>query len=105
MSTDRPTDDRVEYDHVEPPIGWDGQTLQEMLDEGDKLSGEGGTYRGLDSLELKQETPFEYERLNARIRGALVNARETAMHISASPIVRQVGELCFQVYTDRKSVV
>jgi N-methylhydantoinase B/acetone carboxylase alpha subunit len=99
MSTDRPTDDRVEYDHVEPPIGWDGQTLQEMLDEGDKLSGEGGTYRGLDSLELKQETPFEYERLNARIRGALVNARETAMHISASPIVRQVGELCFQVYT------
>ncbi|PSR30819.1 MAG: acetone carboxylase subunit alpha [Sulfobacillus benefaciens] len=29
----------------------------------------------------------------------LVSARETALHISASPIVRNIGELCFAFYT------
>src|SRR5271165_4204462 len=34
-----------------------------------------------------------------RIRGGLVSARETALNISASPIVRELGELCFALYT------
>ena len=80
-------------------IGWDGQSLQSMLDETEQLTEETGHYRGLESLDLKQENRFEYERLYSRLRGALVSARETALHVSASPIVREIGELCFQIYT------
>jgi N-methylhydantoinase B/acetone carboxylase alpha subunit len=87
------------FDHAEPPIGWDGSTLQEMLDESERLMEETGRYRGLDELELKNEDRFTYERLYSRLRGALVSARETALHVSASPIVREIGELCFQIYT------
>ena len=35
----------------------------------------------------------------SRLRGGLVTARETALNISASPIVKELGELCFAVYT------
>jgi N-methylhydantoinase B/acetone carboxylase alpha subunit len=87
------------FDDAEPPIGWDGQTLQEMLDESERLAEETGHYQGLDELEMKEEDRFTYERLYSRLRGALVSARETALHVSASPIVREIGELCFQVYT------
>ena len=88
-----------ERERVEPPIGWDGQTLQEMLDESEQYLEDTDQYYGLDSLELKEEEPFRYERMFARLRGALVNARETALHISASAIVREIGELAFQLYT------
>ncbi|MFB6206520.1 MAG: hydantoinase B/oxoprolinase family protein [Haloglomus sp.] len=81
------------------PIGWDGQMLQEMLAETERLTEETGYYRGLEELELKEEDRFQYERLFSRLRGALVSARETALHVSASPIVREIGELCFQIYT------
>ena len=43
--------------------------------------------------------PIGYEKLFSRIRGGLVSARETALNISASPIVRELGELCFALYT------
>ena len=43
--------------------------------------------------------PIEYEKLFSRLRGGLVSARETALNISASPIVRELGELCFALYT------
>ncbi|WP_276260235.1 hydantoinase B/oxoprolinase family protein [Haloglomus litoreum] len=80
-------------------IGWDGRSLQEMLRETEALTEETGRYRGLERLEMKEESRFEYERLYSRLRGALVSARETALHVSASPIVREIGELCFQIYT------
>lgn len=88
-----------EHEHVEPPIGWNGQILQEMLDESEQLLEDTGRYYGNETLELKEEEPFRYERMFARLRGALVNARETALHISASAIVREIGELAFQLYT------
>lgn len=88
-----------EYDEVEPPLGWEGQTLQEMLDDSEQLLEETGHYQGLDELEFKQQDPFKYEQMYSRLRGALVSARETALHVSASPIVREIGELCFQIYT------
>lgn len=88
-----------ELDRTEPPIGWEGQTLQEMLNESEQLIEETGHYRGLDELELKNENRFTYEQMYSRLRGALVSARETALHVSASPIVREIGELCFQIYT------
>ena len=50
-------------------------------------------------LELKESDPIGYEKLFARLRGGLVSARETALNISASPIVRELGELCFALYT------
>ena len=92
-------DDTEEHSTVSPPIGWDGQTLAEMLAKSERRSQETGVYHGLETLEMKDEQPFEYEKLYSRLRGALVSARETALNISSSPIVREIGELCFQVYT------
>ena len=48
---------------------------------------------------MKESDPIGYEKLFARLRGGLVSARETALNISASPIVRELGELCFALYT------
>ena len=51
------------------------------------------------SLGLKEEEPILFEKVFSRLRGGLVTARETALNISASPIVKELGELCFAVYT------
>lgn len=100
MSKTTETDaETTAYQRIDPPIGWDGQTLQTMLETSEDLLDETGRYYGIDTLEMKNDQPFEYEQLFSRLRGALVSARETALHISASPIVREIGELCFQVYT------
>ena len=48
---------------------------------------------------MMESDPIGYEKLFARLRGGLVSARETALNISASPIVRELGELCFALYT------
>lgn len=81
------------------PVGWDGMTLREMLDTSERLFDETGQYWGLEDLELKENDPIRYEKLFAKLRGGLVNARETAMNVSASPIVQEIGELCFALYT------
>ncbi|MEX2722489.1 MAG: hydantoinase B/oxoprolinase family protein [Candidatus Freyarchaeota archaeon] len=80
-------------------IGWDKKSLKEMLEESERVFKETGYYCGIDKLRLKEEDPFRYERAYAGLRGALVSARETALHIAASPIVREIGELCFALYT------
>jgi N-methylhydantoinase B/oxoprolinase/acetone carboxylase alpha subunit len=80
-------------------IGWNGKTLKEMLEESEKLFEETKHYFGIDKLSLKEQDPFKYERAYASLRGALVSARETALHIAASPIVKEIGELCFALYT------
>ena len=80
-------------------IGWDGQRLEEMLSESERLFAETGHYAGLRQLELMRSDPIGYEKLFSRIRGGLVSARETALNISASPIVRELGELCFALYS------
>ena len=81
------------------PLGWDGRRLTEMLEESDRLFAETGTYWGIRDLELMRSDPIGYEKLFSRLRGGLVSARETALNISASPIVRELGELCFALYT------
>jgi N-methylhydantoinase B/acetone carboxylase alpha subunit len=82
------------------PIGWDGRSLARMLEDSERLFAETGSYAGLTGeLELKERDPIGYEKLFARLRGGLVSARETALNISASPIVRELGELCFALYT------
>jgi N-methylhydantoinase B/oxoprolinase/acetone carboxylase alpha subunit len=80
-------------------IGWNGKTLKQMLTDSEKLLEEKKSYYGIKSLSLKAENPFRYERAYASLRGALVSARETALHVAASPIVTEIGELCFGLYT------
>ncbi|MFX0043296.1 MAG: hydantoinase B/oxoprolinase family protein [Candidatus Hodarchaeota archaeon] len=80
-------------------LGWHGKTLKEMLETSEKLLEEKGSYYGLERLSLKEQDPFRYEKAFASLRGALVSARETALHVAASPIVKEIGELCFALYT------
>jgi N-methylhydantoinase B/acetone carboxylase alpha subunit len=80
-------------------IGWNGKSLIEMLEESEKLFEETKHYYGIEKLTLKEQDPFNYERCYATLRGALVSARETALHVAASPIVKEIGELCFGLYT------
>ena len=80
-------------------IGWNGKSLSDMLEESERLMKETKRYYGLEKLALKEQDPFKYERAFARLRGALVSARETALHVAASPIVKEIGELCFALYT------
>ena len=78
------------------PLGWEGRTLQQMLAEQDRLLAETGHYWGLETLDLQRGDPIRYEKIFSRLRGGLVSARETALNISASPIVKEIGELSFK---------
>ena len=80
-------------------IGESAKTLIEMLAESELRFRETGCYQGLQDLTVKDGDPMGFEKSFSRLRGALVSARETAMRISASPIVRNIGELCFSLYT------
>ena len=80
-------------------IGWEGQSLLAMLERSEQLLAATGRYQGMEELTLKRSDPIRYEKLFSRLRGGLVSARETALNISASPIVKEIGELCFALYT------
>ncbi len=43
------------------PIGWDGKTLKDMIQESEQLFKETGRYYGVDKLELRDKDPFRYE--------------------------------------------
>ena len=81
------------------PIGWDGKSLKEMRAEIDQVSKDTGHYAGLTELQLKESDPIRFEKIYSKLRGGVVNARETAKKVAASPIVEQEGELCFSLYT------
>ncbi len=68
---------------TEKPIGWNGKTLKQMLEESEKIFSDTGRYYGIEKLALKEGDPFRYERAYASLRGALVSARETALHVTA----------------------
>lgn len=84
--------------HPGEGIVWTGQTLKEHRDEVLRRTGETGHYAGLESLELKEAHPILFEKFFSRLRSGVVNSRETAKRIAASPIVEQEGELCFSLY-------
>lgn len=84
---------------AEKKIGYDGQTLAEMLESSEQIFGQTGSYQGVRQFTLKARDPIGFEKIASRLRGALVGARETAVNISASPVVRELGELCFALYT------
>ena len=87
------------FEEAYNPIGWEGMTLKEMLERSERVLSETGQYWGTKELSFKMQDPIRYEKIFAKLRGGLVNARETAMNISASPIVQELGELCFALYT------
>ncbi|HLQ85338.1 MAG TPA: hydantoinase B/oxoprolinase family protein, partial [Salinisphaeraceae bacterium] len=75
-----------------------GETLKEHRDRLMEATRNSKHYGGLDKLELRDNEPILYNKLFARLRAGVVNARETAKKIAASPIVEQEGELCFTLY-------
>src|SRR6201999_3920697 len=81
------------------PIGWDGQTLAAMLAASESAFEQTGHYHGLRQLAMKDSDPLHFEKLFSRVRVGMVTAREPALNISASPIVRELGEICFALYT------
>ncbi len=81
------------------PIGWEGKTLKEMLEESERVFAETGRYHGIEELKLKEEDPTRFERIFTSIRGNMVNARETCRNIASSPGTKEIGELCFILYT------
>jgi len=83
----------------EDGIGQDGRRLRDILEKSQKVFADTGRYQGIADLEIKNTDPVRYEKIWSRLRGALVGARDTALNISASPIVREIGELCFALYT------
>lgn len=50
-------------------------------------------------LELKRQDPLAWEVFYTKLQGLVTNARETAIHISSSPVVREMGECVFALFT------
>jgi N-methylhydantoinase B/oxoprolinase/acetone carboxylase alpha subunit len=80
-------------------IGPNGMTLLDALVRNRELFEQTGHYHGITELTLKSEDFLRYESAHARLRSAVVNAREMAKKISASPGVREVGESVVALYT------
>ncbi|MGQ3671403.1 hydantoinase B/oxoprolinase family protein [Xanthobacter sp. TB0136] len=75
-----------------------GETLKEHRDRIMEATRATKRYAGLEKLELRESEPILYNKLFSRLRAGVVDARETAKKIAASPIVEQEGELCFTLY-------
>ena len=75
-----------------------GETLKQHRDRLMEATKRTRHYAGLEKMELRDGHPILYNKLFSRLRAGVVNARETAKKIAASPIVEQEGELCFTLY-------
>lgn len=75
-----------------------GETLKQHRDRLMEATKATKRYAGLEKLELRESEPILYNKLFSRLRAGVVDARETAKKIAASPIVEQEGELCFTLY-------
>jgi len=80
-------------------IGEGGTTLRQMLEKSEGLLEETGYYYGLEDLALTVEAPLKMELFHSRLLAGLQAGRETTRMISASPLVREVSELCCGLYT------
>jgi acetone carboxylase alpha subunit len=79
--------------------------LRERLLNSERLMEETGCYDGITDLELRQQDPLKFETLHTKLRAACVSAREMARRISASPGVREVGEMVVAIYTPEGDAV
>src|SRR5690606_31117895 len=75
------------------------QLLRQRLIESERLMEETGCYDGITELSLRAEDPLKFETLHTKLRAYCVSAREMARRISASPGVREVGEMVVAIYT------
>ncbi|HYG06475.1 MAG TPA: hydantoinase B/oxoprolinase family protein [Stenotrophomonas sp.] len=75
-----------------------GETLKQHRDRVLAATRASGHYAGLEQMALRDGDPILYNKLFSRLRAGVVDARETAKKIAASPIVEQEGELCFTLY-------
>jgi len=89
----------VHFQQQDAPVGWQGESLKQMLETSETLLRDTGHYAGVERLGMKESDPIRYEKIWSRLRGGIVGAREVAINISASPVVRELGELCFGLYT------
>lgn len=74
-------------------------SLQRRLLESERLMDETGCYDGITELRLRRQDPLKFETLHTKLRAYCVSAREMARRISASPGVREVGEMVVAIYT------
>lgn len=74
-------------------------TFKEQLLENDRKFRETGCYAGITELKYREEDPLRYESLHTKLRSMSIAAREMARNISASPGVREVGEMVVALYT------
>ena len=73
--------------------------LRDRLLESERLMAATGCYDGITDLALRLEDPLKFEALHTKLRAFCVSAREMARRISASPGVREVGEMVVALYT------
>lgn len=98
----------MSYERIEPQYAGGGEQTTGIVRGGESLKQHRdrvldatrgtGHYAGLQSLALRDEEPIRYNKMFSRLRAGVVDARETAKRIAASPIVEQEGELCFTLY-------
>ena len=69
--------------------------LKESLINLEKMEAEGN----YPELIIKKEKPIEWEMLFDRLTSLVQNARENSRRISASPVIREMGECIFAVFT------
>ncbi|MDE3765098.1 hydantoinase B/oxoprolinase family protein [Sinorhizobium meliloti] len=74
-------------------------SLQRRLLESERLMEETVCYDGNTELRLRRQDPLKFETLHTKLRAYCVSAREMARRISASPGVREVGEMVVAIYT------
>ncbi len=73
--------------------------LRDRLFESELMMKETGCYDGVTELTLRKQDPLKFETLHTKLRASCVSAREMARRISASPGVREVGEMVVAIYT------
>jgi len=79
--------------------------LRDRLLASERLMDETGCYDGITDLTLRKQDPLKFETLHTKLRATCVSAREMARRISASPGVREVGEMVVALYTPEGDAV
>ncbi len=86
-------------------IGYNGQTLKEMLELKDRQFEETGCIHGLEELTVLDEDPVKLMKFQSRLISGCVSARETGKLVAASPSSILMGELLFMVGTPEGDMV
>ena len=79
--------------------------LRKRLEESETMLAETGCYDGITTLECRDMDPLKFETIHMKLRAGCVSAREIARRISASPGVREVGEMVAAIYTPEGDAV